>query len=177
MTTPDSLRTDLVDVLRRHRGLFRVTVDGLTDEQARLAPTASALTLGGLVKHVTAVEQQWATFIVDGPAPTPDVDWADVDWSNPPPELQVYVDGFRMLEDETLADLLARYDKVAAVTDELALTVDLDARQPLPKAPWFEPGASWSAHRVLTHILAETSQHAGHADILRETIDGQKSMG
>ncbi|MFB9852613.1 DUF664 domain-containing protein [Micromonospora andamanensis] len=54
---------------------------------------------------------------------------------------------------------------------------DLDADHPLPEAPWFEPGARWSARRVLLHILAETSQHAGHADIIRETIDGAKSMG
>ena len=62
-------------------------------------------------------------------------------------------------------------------TDELVRTVDLDASHPLPVAPWFEPGKRWSARRVLLHIVAETSQHAGHADIIRETIDGQKSMG
>jgi hypothetical protein len=170
-------RADLLDVLHKHRGLFQVTVAGLTDEQARLTPTVSALSLGGLVKHVAAVEQQWASFIVDGPAPSPDVDWANIDWSNPPPEVTQYADGFRMLEGETLAGLLSRYDEVAAATDELVLSIDLDAEQPLPKAPWFEPGAAWSARRVFTHILAETAQHAGHADILRETIDGQKSMG
>ena len=170
-------RADLVDVLSKHRGLFRVTVAGLTDEQARLTPTVSTLSLGGLVKHVSAVEQQWAKFVVDGPTPTPDLDWASIDWSNPPPEVQEYADGFRMLEGESLAGLLATYDEVADATDALVLSVDLDALQPLPKAPWFEPGASWSARRVFTHILAETAQHAGHADILRETIDGQKSMG
>jgi hypothetical protein len=170
-------RVDLVDVLRKHRGLFRLTVAGLTDEQARLTPTVSTLSLGGLVKHVTAVEEQWASFVVDGPAPSPGIDWANIDWSNPPPEVQQYADGFRMLEGESLAGLIARYDEVAAATDELINSVDLDALQPLPKAPWFEPGASWSARRVFTHILAETAQHAGHADILRETIDGQKSMG
>ena len=184
MTTPRSTpppatqeRADLVDVLRKHRGLFRLTVAGLTDEQARLTPTVSTLSLGGLIKHVTAVEQQWASFVVDVPAPSPDIDWANIDWSDPPPEVQQYADGFRMLEDEGLAGLLARYDEVAAATDELVLSVELDALQPLPKAPWFEPGASWSARRVFTHILAETAQHAGHADIIRETIDGQKSMG
>jgi hypothetical protein len=170
-------RADLVDVLRTHRSLFRLTVAGLTDEQARLAPTVSTLSLGGLIKHVTAVERQWASFIVNGPVPSPDVDWTSVDWSNPPPEVQEYADGFRMLEDESLAGLLATYDEVAAATDDLALDVDLDALQPLPEAPWFEPGASWSARRVFVHILAETAQHAGHADIIRETIDGQKSMG
>ena len=170
-------RADLVDVLRKHRGLFRLTVAGLTDEQARLTPTVSTLSLGGLIKHVTAVEQQWTSFVVDGPTRSTDIDWASVDWTNPPPEVQQYVDGFRMLEGESLAGLLAEYDKVAAATDQLVVTADLDARQPLPEAPWFEPGASWSARRVFTHILAETAQHAGHADILRETIDGQKSMG
>jgi hypothetical protein len=170
-------RADLVDVLRKHRGLFRLTVAELTDEQARLTPTVSTLSLGGLVKHVTAVEEQWASFVVDGPAPSPGIDWANIDWSNPPPEVQQYAEGFRMLEGESLAGLLARYDEVAAATDELINDVDLDALQPLPKAPWFEPGASWSARRVFTHILAETAQHAGHADILRETIDGKKSMG
>jgi len=54
---------------------------------------------------------------------------------------------------------------------------DLDASQPLPSAPWFEPGARWSARRVFLHIIAETSQHAGHADIIRESLDGAKSMG
>jgi len=170
-------RADLVDVLRKHRTLFRRTLEGLTDEQARLTPTVSALSLGGLVKHVAATEQHWAIFIVDGPAPTPDIDWANVDWANPPPHVQQYADGFRMLEDETLAALLAQYRAVAAATDDLVLAADLDARQPLPEAPWFEPGGSWSARRVFMHIVAETAQHAGHADILRETIDGQKSMG
>ncbi len=73
---------------------------------------------------------------------------------------------------------MTRYDEVAAETDELVRTLpDLDAAQPLPEAPWFERGASWSARRVLLHIIAETAQHAGHADILREAIDGAKTMG
>ncbi len=137
----------------------------------------SELSLGGLVKHVTAVERTWADFVLEGPAPQPDVDWANVDWADPPAEVLEYQQGFPMLEHETLAGLLAAYDEGAARTDELVRTVDLDARQPLPAAPWFEPGATWSARRVFTHIVAETAQHAGHADILRETIDGQKSMG
>jgi len=170
-------RADLLATLAKARHFLRFTTRDITDEQARQRTTVSELTLGGLIKHVTAVEQQWASFVVDGPAPSPDLDWANVDWSNPPPEVQKYAEGFRMLEGETLTGLLARYDEVAAATDELVLSVDLDALQPLPKAPWFEPGASWSARRVFTHILAETAQHAGHADILRETIDGQKSMG
>src|SRR5271170_7742773 len=66
----------------------------------------------------------------------------------------------------------------AAATTELVRTLpDLDATQPLPNAPWFPPSERWSARRVLLHIIAETAQHAGHADIIRESIDGQKTMG
>ena len=89
-----------------------------------------------------------------------------------------YLDGFRMLEGETLAGLLADYDQVARHTADLIRSLpDLDAPQPLPEAPWFEKGASWSARKVLLHVIAETSQHAGHADIIRECLDGAKTMG
>jgi hypothetical protein len=173
----DEERADLLEALRKHRDLFRHTVAGLTDEQARLTPTVSTLSLGGLIKHVAATEQEWARFVVHGPSASPDIDWANIDWTNPPPEVQAYADGFRMTDGETLAGLLAQYQRVADATDELVLSTDLDARHPLPEAPWFEPGASWSARRVLVHVVAETAQHAGHADIIRESIDGQKSMG
>jgi Protein of unknown function (DUF664) len=72
---------------------------------------------------------------------------------------------------------MATYTDVAAATDALVGSIDLDQDQPLPEAPWFEPGARWTARRTLLHILAETSQHAGHADIIREALDGQKTMG
>jgi hypothetical protein len=178
-TTPTGTgeRADLLDVLHKHRGLFRVTVAGISEEQARTRSTVSELTLGGLVKHVAAVEDNWARFIVSGPGERSDIDWADIDWSNPPAEVAAYADGFRMLEDETLSGLLEAYDAVAAATDALVATTDLDASHPLPEAPWFAPGAHWSARRALVHIVAETAQHAGHADIVREAIDGQKSMG
>ena len=176
MTTTDTTlaaeRADLLDALRKHRGLFRLTVQSLDDEHASSRPTASELTLGGLIKHVANTEQHWADFVVNGPAPAPDVDWANIDWGNPPPEVLAFQDGFRMVEGETLQGLLAAYDEVAAATDELVATVDLDARQPLPEAPWFEPGATWSARRVFVHIIAETAQHAGHADIIRQSQDG-----
>lgn len=180
-TTPDhgsrEERDDLVELLRTHRGLFLRTLDGLDDDQAASTPTVSELCLGGLVKHVTATEAAWADFVVNGPGPAPDIDWASVDWSSPPPEVQAHRDGFRMVAGETLDGLLAAYAEVAAATDALVATVDLSRRHPLPDVPWFEPGATWSARRVLAHIAVETAQHAGHADIIRETIDGQKSMG
>lgn len=87
-------------------------------------------------------------------------------------------DEFRMLPGETLEGVLADYEKEAGRTDELVATLpDLGATHALPKAPWFEEDARWSVRRVLMHIIAETAQHAGHADIIRESLDGAKSMG
>ena len=161
-------RADLLEALRVHRHFLRTTVAGLTEDQARARSTASELTLGGLIKHVAATESSWIDFVLDGPqtmaAP------ADGDYS-------AWEDNFRLTDDETLAGALERYDEVAARTDALVATVDLDHAWPLPEAPWFEPGATRSARRVFLHVVAETAQHAGHADIIRETIDGQKTMG
>ena len=83
-----------------------------------------------------------------------------------------------MLPGETLAGVLAEYEDVARRTDELVAKLpDLNASHPLPRAPWFDEDARWSARRVLLHIIAETAQHAGHADIIRESLDGAKTMG
>lgn len=126
------------------------------------------------MKHLSAVERHWASFVTDRPAPTPDVDGANIDGANPPPEVQEYADGFRMLDDESLAGLLAAYDDVAASTDTMVETVDLDARQPLPEAPWFEPGSTWSVRRVLTHLVAETAQPATPTSSARpSTVSGR----
>jgi hypothetical protein len=162
-------RADLLESLAQHRYFLRYTVRDLTDDQAARRTTASELCLGGLIKHVTLTERQWANFIVDGAsAMQPEGAGAPADWAG----------GFRMLEGETLSGLLSDYEEVARRTDELTATLpDLDVAQPLPKAPWFKPGAHWSARRVLLHVIAETAQHAGHADILRESLDGAKSMG
>ncbi len=89
-----------------------------------------------------------------------------------------WASNFQMLPGETLASLMAEYEDVARQTDELvAMLPDLDSSHPLPVAPWFPPGARWTARRALLHIIAETSQHAGHADIIREALDGAKTMG
>jgi Protein of unknown function (DUF664) len=163
-------RADFAETLTKHRNFLRFTTKGLTDEQAAERTTVSALCLGGIIKHVTGVERNWARFIVEGPGPRGD--WDD------PDQVQAYLDGFRMLPGETLASLLDDYAAAAQQTDELLASLpDLDALQPLPEAPWYEKGASWSARRVFLHLIAETSQHAGHADIIREAIDGAKTMG
>ena len=169
MTTRETTRerTDLLQILARQRGFLRFTVRNLSDAHAAKRTTVSALCLGGLIKHVTAVESRWVNFILQGPAAmahgTDPSEWDNL---------------FQMLPGETLQGLLDQYAEVARRTEEIVASLpDLDVDQPLPEAPWFEKGARWSARRVLLHILAETAQHAGHADILRESLDGAKTMG
>ncbi|WP_030608172.1 DinB family protein [Streptomyces sclerotialus] len=165
-------RAELLEMLAKHRHFLRFTTRDLTDEQAGLRTTASELCLGGLIKHVTTVERNWVDFILNGPSAMGDFTaMTEADWAR-------RADEFRLLPGETLAGVLADYAEVARRTDDLVATLpDLETVRPLPKAPWFEPGAQWSARRVLMHIIAETAQHAGHADIIRESLDGAKSMG
>ena len=165
-------RADLLAGLAHHRHFLRFAARDLTDEQAGLRTTVSELCLGGLIKHVAAVERAWAGFIVDGPSAMPNfAEMTEADFAARAAQ-------FRMLPGETLAGVLAGYDEAARRTDELVAALpDLDVSHPLPEAPWNEPGARWSARRVLLHIIGETAQHAGHADIIREALDGAKSMG
>ena len=162
-TTLTRERADLIESLRRHRAFLRFTVRDLTDEQAQRRPTASALNLAGLVKHVAATEAGWVRF-AEGGAEAMRRNWGPDAWTR----------HWHLEPGETLAGVLAEYEEVARHTDELVATLpDLDADHALPEAPWFEPGARWSARRVFLHVIAETAQHAGHGvddDTLRTLI-------
>jgi Protein of unknown function (DUF664) len=165
----DRERADIIETLQSHRRFLRHTVEGLDDEAAARRTTASELCLGGLIKHVAEVEANWVRFVLEGPSAMAGFDEA---------AMAAHAAGFRMLEGETLAGVLAHYEEVASSTDELVATIpSLDVSHPLPEAPWFPPDTQRTARRVFLHIIAETAQHAGHADILRETLDGQKTMG
>ena len=170
--TVDAERADLLEVLGKNRHFLRFTTRDLTDEQAGRRTTASELTLGGLIKHVTLVERNWANFIVQGPSAMTDFSaMTEEDYAS-------WNEQFLLLPSETLDGVLAAYAEVAGRTDDLVRTLaDLNAAQPLPSAPWFPPGERWTARRVFMHIIGETAQHAGHADIIRESLDGAKSMG
>jgi uncharacterized damage-inducible protein DinB len=161
----DRERADLLETLEKHRGFLRHTITGMSDEQIRSTPTVSALSLGAIVQHVTEMEVQWGAFI--------DVGAEAMAGMTP----ERYAAMWALDAHVTADSLLAAYDAASARNDERVRSVDLDADHALPEAPWFAPGARWSGRRVLVHIIAETSQHAGHADIIRETIDGQKTMG
>lgn len=188
-TTPprpalDDERTDLLAALASARSALTGTVHGLDDERAAERPTVSALCLGGLIKHVTSMEETWLRFAVEGPSVLrydlpAGVSWADLAAGTAREVPQWAIDhqrDFQMLPGETLAGVVERYERVAAHTAEvIAELPDLSVTHPLPEAPWHEPGGAWSLRRVLLHVIAETTQHAGHADILRESIDAHTS--
>jgi hypothetical protein len=183
-STLDPERAELLAELATVRLALTSTTRGLSDEQVGERPTVSALCLGGLIKHVASTEEGWLRFVVEGPSAMrydlPDgVTWADFMAGTAREFPQWAIDhqnDFRMLPGETLVGVVRRYEQVAARSEEIIAAVpDLSATHPLPEAPWNEPGAVRSVRRVLLHVIAETAQHAGHADIVRETLDGQKS--
>lgn len=184
-----SERDDLIETLARHRGFLLQTAEGLTEEQARTASTVSALSIASLLKHVADTEETWMDFAVRGKESFGDssVYDADVDWEAVDAEAATNAGDwsdsewedtrFALTDEETLEVLRRRIAQVAAKTEHILREADLDRAHPLPEAPWFEAGTSWSVRRVTLHMLAEISQHAGHADIIREAIDGQRTMG
>jgi uncharacterized damage-inducible protein DinB len=153
-------RDGLLSFLAQQRYVLKVTAFGLTDEQARMAPTVSPLSVGGLVKHVTSVESHWLGIMTGTPEQR---------------DPESYADDFRMGPDETLAGLLGRYDAVAARTEAAVAEIgDLGHPVPIPRGvPWFPQDVdAWSVRWVLLHLIEETARHAGHADIVREGVDG-----
>ncbi|SEF37741.1 Protein of unknown function [Amycolatopsis pretoriensis] len=183
--TTDTERDDLIAELADARAALLGTTDGLTDEQAGATPTVSALCLGGLLKHVASMEENWLRFVVEGSSAVrydlPEgVTWADILAGTAREYPQWMIDHqneFAMQPSDTLAAIRARYADVAKRSEDVIRTVpDLSVTHPLPDAPWdARTGQKWTARRALLHVIAETYQHAGHADILRETLDGQKA--
>ena len=154
----------LLAYIAQQRDGLRFAAYGLTDEQARLTPTAGALSIGGLIKHVAATERHWIDIAVRPERA-----------ASRAAQEQNYHDGFRLLPDETLAGVLAAYDEVARQTEAtIAAIDDLNRPVPVPKGvPWFPAHVeAWTVRWVLLHVIEETARHAGHADIVRESIDG-----
>lgn len=174
MSAPTEVQ-DLTSTLDRHRGFLLQTADSLTEDQARRASTTSALTIASILKHVADTEEQWMDFAERGADAFTQVYGQDIDWSTMDPDAPD--PRFVLADTDTIDVLRERVLAVGVRTTELLQRLDLDASHALPNAPWFEPGATWSVRRVALHMLAEIAQHAGHADIIRETIDGARTMG
>lgn len=156
-------REDLITMLDGQRDLFRITVRGITEEQARTRSTVSELTLGGLLHHVSNCEKHWLEAILQA---DPN---AEFDMSNAATE---YV----MTDEQTVEGLLAEWDAVVARVNTLIREREsLDDSIPLPIAPWKPEREWWTVRQIILHILREVAHHSGHADIIRESLDGQNS--
>lgn len=153
----------LVAYLAQQRYLLRLTAYGLSDEQARATPTPSPLSVGGVIKHVSAVERFWMDVVL---ARLGDTD-AQMETD--------YEDNFHLGPDETLESVLDAYAESAGATDAIVESIgDMAHPVPIPAGvPWFPKDVdSWSLRWVLLHLIEETARHAGHADIVREAVDG-----
>ncbi|MGB9251403.1 MAG: DinB family protein [Mycobacterium sp.] len=161
-------RSALREYLAYHQSAFFAVAYGLTDEQARMTPTVSALSIGGLVKHAAAMQRTWMARVAAAPDAPP---------RDPRPFDQVakdYADQHTMRADETLDGLLKTLEAGNANSLQLVDTADLDAKVPVPQdIPWFPKGVKdWSVRWVILHVINELTRHSGHADIIRESIDG-----
>jgi uncharacterized damage-inducible protein DinB len=155
-------RDGLLVFLEHQREAVRNATFGLHEDQARLSPTASALSLGGLVKHLADAESGWTEHIAGA--------------SSGGGTFEDYMASFVLSEDETLAGVLEEYKVVSARTDDVVKGVgDLGRRVPLPEAPWFPDPEDCTVRWILLHLIEETARHAGHADIIREALDGALS--
>jgi uncharacterized damage-inducible protein DinB len=157
----DDERQGLLGYLAQQRYVLGLTAFGLTDEQARATPAASDLSIGGLITHLTRTESHWMDIVLQRQAPfDPDGDWSE---------------NFRFGPDDTLGVALDRYQRTAARTEEIVAGLpDLGLAVPVPHdTPWFPAEVeAWSLRWVLLHLIEETARHAGHADVIRESIDG-----
>ncbi|HZG05709.1 MAG TPA: DinB family protein [Streptomyces sp.] len=153
-------RGALLAYLEAQRGGIRRALHGLTEEQARSRPSASALSLAGVLKHVAVGERDWLRTMRGEP-----FDFRE--------RMKVWEDSFVPGEDETVESLLALYEQVARETEETVRALpSLDDTFTTPKVPWDEGGPrSW--RWGLLHLIEEAARHAGHADVIRESIDGK----
>ena len=149
----------LLYLIQQRDGL-RYAAYGLTEEQIRQAATpASTLTVGGLVKHAALTERGWVDILAGAPEMKSE---------------EEYGSDFVVAENETLEGLLELQAATAAHTEQVVRGLpSLDVAVQLPEAPWYPQHVDgYSARWILLHIVEELARHAGHADIVREHIDG-----
>jgi uncharacterized damage-inducible protein DinB len=160
----DDERGALLAFLAEQRGGIRRTLLGLTEEQAASRPSASELSLSGLLKHVAEVEQGWVARAKGEP---PAVARDESNWH----------ECFALVDGESVESQLEYWEKVAADTESFIRSVpSLDDTFPLPPAPWFPPEGRVSMRWLALHLIRETARHAGHADIIRESLDGKTAF-
>lgn len=157
----DFEKTNLHNYLRWTREAMVSKLDGLSDYDVRRPLTATGTNLLGLVKHLAGWEARYLGAVFERPFSGPVVAWDS-------PQL---AEEMWAAEHETRADILERYEQACAHADA---TIDALALDAPGTVPWW-PRPNVTLFGVLVHLLAETNRHAGHADILREQLDGMIS--
>ncbi|MFJ9826582.1 DinB family protein [Streptomyces sp. NPDC101160] len=161
---PGDERGAFLNFLRAQREAIVRASLGLTEEQAASRPSASELSLSGLIKHVAEAELNWLFMARQQPNPRRR-------------DESTWHESFKLVGDETVEETVAFMADVAKQTEEFVRTVpSLDDTFPLPEAPWFPKEGRVSIRWMLLHLVQELGRHAGHADIIRESLDGKGSF-
>ncbi|NEB79107.1 DinB family protein [Streptomyces sp. SID14478] len=149
--------------LRRDRKALLWKLDGLSEYDARRPLTATGTNLLGLVKHVATVEARYFGEVFGRPSPEPLGPWQDSDGSD-----------LWATEDETREQVIGFCRRTWGHADATIDALPLDAPGHVPWWPEASPNTNLFA--ILVHVLGESIRHAGHADILREGLDGRTGM-
>jgi uncharacterized damage-inducible protein DinB len=159
------LKEDLHRYLREGRQALLVKLDGLSEHDARRPLTRTGSNVLGVLKHVAVVEAGYLGLVFDRPFPEPLPGYAEDDEPN--------ADMWATAQ-ESRDDVVALAHRVWAHTDATVEALDLDAEGTVP---WWRPeGRQVTLGRVLVHLVAEVHRHAGHVDLLRETLDGSAGL-
>jgi uncharacterized damage-inducible protein DinB len=156
-------KADLHSRLRRDRTTLLWKLDGLSEYDARRPLTATGTNLLGLVKHVATVEARYFGEVFDRPFPGPLARWEDSDGSDQ-----------WAAADETREQIIDFYRRAWDHADATIEALPLDAPGHVPW--WSQTRPNTSLFAVLAHVLTETVRHIGHADILRESVDGRTGV-
>jgi uncharacterized damage-inducible protein DinB len=152
-------RITLTEFLDWYRQTMAVKVDGLTDDEARVKLVGSDTNLLGLIRHLTDVERNWFRRRFRGEDVAPQY-YSETD-----------IDGdFRVGPADTIAETIAAYEAECEISR--TITADTASLDDLSAVPIRDYDAPVSMRWILVHMIEETARHAGHADIIRELIDG-----
>jgi hypothetical protein len=149
----------LLDDLRSIRSVLMRKVDGLSEYDVRRPLTATGTNLLGFIKHLALWESRYFGAVFRRPFPEPLPRWDDFEANR----ASLWVS-----EDETRAEIVDRYKRVWRHSDATIDALPIDAPG---HVPWW-PDSNVVLFHVMVHMLTETTRHAGHADILREQLDG-----
>lgn len=156
-------KQNLHERLRRDRKALLWKLDGLSEYDARRPLTATGTNLLGLVKHVATVEARYFGEVFDRPSPERLPRWQDYNGND-----------LWAAEGETRDQIIGFYRRTWEHSDATINELPLDAPGHVPW--WPEPYLNTNLFAIIVHVLGESIRHAGHADILREGLDGRTGV-